>query len=153
MKGDVRQQVAQARALDQVMPKAQQLASAAATSGLEAAAAKQNLNVQHSPMFSRGTFVPGIGQFNEAIGAAFGLPVGAVGAPVRTTDGVFVERVDKRMQADSAAWLKQVDQQRQTRLQQLQQQRVQLFLQDLHDSAKIDDRRKQINAAIRRGEA
>lgn len=153
VKGDVRQKVAQERALDRLTPKAQQLASAAATSGLEAAAAKQNLTVEHSPMFTRGTFVPGIGQYNEAIGAAFGLPVAAVSDPVRTSDGLFVLRVDKRVQADSAAWLKQIDQQRQLRLQQLQQQRVQLFLQDLHDSAKIDDRRKQINAAVRRGEA
>jgi hypothetical protein len=76
-----------------------------------------------------------------------------VSAPVRTSDALFVLRTDKRVQADSAAWLKQKDQQRQVRLQQLQQQRVQLFMQDLHDSAKIDDRRKQINAAIRHGEA
>jgi peptidyl-prolyl cis-trans isomerase D len=153
VKGAVRQQVAQERALDRLTPKAQQLASAAATSGLEAAAAQQHLNVQHSPLFTRGTFVPGLGQFNEAIGAAFGLPVQAVSAPVRTSDALFVLRVDKRVQADSAAWLKQVDQQRQVRLQQLQQQRVQLFLQDLHDSAKIDDRRKKINASVRRGES
>jgi peptidyl-prolyl cis-trans isomerase D len=153
VKNDVRQRVAQERALDRLTPKAQQLSSSAATTGLEAAAAQQNLTVQHSPMFSRGTFVPGIGQFNEAIGAAFGLPVQAVSAPVRTNDALFVLRVDKRVQADSAAWLKQIDQQRQMRMQQLQQQRVQLFLQDLHDSAKIDDRRKQINAAMRRGEA
>lgn len=150
VKNDVRQQVAEERALDRVTPKAQQLASAAASSGLEAAAAQQKLPVQHSPMFTRGTFVPGLGQFNEAIGTAFGLPVGAVSKPVRTSDEVVVERVDKRIQADSAAWLKQVDQQRQARLQQLQQQRVQLFLQDLHDSAKIDDRRQQINQAVRR---
>jgi peptidyl-prolyl cis-trans isomerase D len=153
VKDAVRQQVAQERALDRLTPKAQQLASAAATSGLEAAAAQQHLNVQHSPLFTRGTFVPGLGQFNEAIGAAFGLPVQAVSAPVRTSDALFVLRVDKRVQADSAAWLKQVDQQRQVRLQQLQQQRVQLFLQDLHDSAKIDDRRKKINASVRRGES
>jgi peptidyl-prolyl cis-trans isomerase D len=152
-KNAVRQRVAQERELDRQTPKAQQLASAAAASGLEAAAAQQKLSVQQSPMFTRATFVPGIGQFNAAIGAAFGLPVAAVSAPVRTEDALFVLRVDKRVQADSAAWLKQVDQQRQVRLQQLQQQRWQLFLQDLHDSAKIDDRRKQINAATRRGDA
>jgi peptidyl-prolyl cis-trans isomerase D len=152
-KDAVRQRLAQERELDRLTPKAQQLASAAAASGLEAAAAQQKLTVQHTPMFTRGSFVAGVGQFNAAIGAAFGLPVGAVSAPVRTDDALFVERVDKRVQADSAAWLKQVDQQRQVRLQQLQQQRWQLFLQDLHDSAKIDDRRQQLNAAARRGEA
>src|SRR5439155_14563519 len=64
----VRDQVARARALDRLAPKAQQLADAAASSGLEAAAAQQKLEVQHSPLFTRGTFVPGIGQFNEAVG-------------------------------------------------------------------------------------
>jgi peptidyl-prolyl cis-trans isomerase D len=77
--------------------------------------------------------------------------VQAVSAPVRTTDAIFVLRVDKRVQADSAAWLKQKDAQRQARMQQLQQQRVQMFLADLRQSAKISDRRKQINASVRRG--
>ena len=153
VKSAVRDQVARARALDRLAPKAQQLADAAASSGLEAAAAQQKLEVQHSPLFTRGTFVPGIGQFNEAVGTAFGLPVQAVSAPVRTSDALFVLRVDKRVQADSAAWLKQQPQQRQARMQQLQQQRVQMFLQDVRQSAKIDDRRKLINASQRRAES
>ena len=153
VKALVRQDVARERALDAVMPAAQKLADAAATSGLEAAAAQQKLEVQRSPVFTRGTFVPGLGQFNEAIGTAFGLPVQAVSAPVRTTDALFVLRVDRRVQADSAAWLKQVQPQRQARMQQLQQQRVQMYLADIRQSAKIDDRRKKINASVRRGDA
>jgi len=97
--------------------------------------------------------VPGLGQFNEAIGTAFGLPVEAVSAPVRTNDAVYVLRVDRRVQADSAAWLKQLTAQRQSRMQQVQQQRVQMYLQDIRQSAKIDDRRKRINASVRRGES
>lgn len=149
----VRQVVARSQALDKLVPTAQQFADAAAKSGLEAAATQQKLEVQHSPLFTRGTFVPGLGQYNEAIGTAFGLPVEAVSAPVRTSDAVFVLRVDRRVQADSAAWLKQLPAQRQTRMQQLQQQRVQMYLQDIRQSAKIDDRRKKINASVRRGEA
>jgi len=150
VKGAVRQQVARSQALDRTMPQAQKFADAAAASGLEAAAAAQKLQVQQSPLFTRGTFVPGLGQFNEAIGAAFGLPVQAVSAPVRTTDAIFVLRVDKRVQADSAAWLKQMPQQRQARMSQVQQQRVQMFLQDLRQSAKIDDRRKELLSSARR---
>jgi peptidyl-prolyl cis-trans isomerase D len=103
-------------------------------------------------MFSRGMFVPGIGQFNEAVGTAFGLPVQAVSAPVRTNDAIFVLRVDRRVQADSAAWLKQVPQQRQARMSQVQQQRVQMFMQDLRQSAKIDDRRKELMLNSRRAQ-
>ena len=150
VKDAVRQQVARSQALDRLMPQAQKFADAAAASGLDAAAAAQKLQVQQSPMFTRGMFVPGLGQFNEAVGTAFGLPVQAVSAPVRTNDAIFVLRVDKRVQADSAAWLKQLPQQRQTRMSQVQQQRVQMFLQDLRESAKIDDRRKELLTTARR---
>ena len=68
-----------------------------------------------------------------------------------TTTGLVL-RVDRRVQADSASWLKQLPAQRQTRMQQLQQQRVQMYLQDIRQSAKVDDRRKKINASVRRGE-
>ena len=153
VKALVRQDVARERALDTVTPAAQKLADAAAASGLQAAAAQQKLEVQQSPVFTRGTFVPGLGQFNEAVGTAFGLPVQAVSAPVRTTDAIFVLRVDRRVQADSAEWVKQVQPQRQARMQQLQQQRVQMYLADVRQSAKIDDRRKKINASVRRGES
>jgi peptidyl-prolyl cis-trans isomerase D len=148
----VRQQVAHNQALDREMTPAQKLADAAATSGLDAAAAAQKLQVQQSPMFSRGMFVPGIGQFNEAVGTAFGLPVQAVSAPVRTNDAIFVLRVDRRVQADSAEWRKQVPQQRQARMSQVQQQRVQMFMQDLRQSAKIDDRRKELMVNSRRAQ-
>jgi hypothetical protein len=40
--------------------------------------------------------------------------------------------------------------QRQQRLQGLRQQRVQLYMQDLRQSADVEDRRKDINAALRR---
>ena len=59
------------------------------------------------PMFARSSMVPGLGQFTEPIGAAFALPVGAVSQPVKSDDGVYVLRVDKRVVADSAAWVAQ----------------------------------------------
>ena len=149
----VRTRVAAMRAVDKVLPEAQKLASAAAGSTLEAAAAQAGKKVEQSPMFSRSSNVAGIGQFNEAIGAAFALPTGAVSQPVRTDNGVYVLRVDKRIVADSAAWAAQQQVQKTMRLNQLRQQRVQMFLQDLRKAAKVDDRRKQINAAARRQEA
>ena len=153
VKDAVRQRVAAIRAVDQVMPKAQKLASDAAGSSLEAAAQANGVKVQQSPMFARGSLVPGIGQFNEAIGAAFKLPVGAVSQPVRTEGAAVVLRVDKRTMSDSAAWAAQKAAQRTARLQQLRDQRIQIFMSDLRKSAKIDDRRKQINASVRRQEA
>lgn len=155
VKNEVRQAVLVERQLDALNAKATQLVQAARAAGgsLETAAAAQNLAVQHSGAFTRGSMVPGIGQFNPAIGAAFGIPVGTVGAPVRTDDAIFVLRTDRRLRADSAAFESQKEVLRQQRLAQLRQQRMQMFYQDLHDAAKIDDRRKKINAAARRVEA
>jgi peptidyl-prolyl cis-trans isomerase D len=146
----VRDRVAKEQAIDKLIPQAQQLASAAATSNLEAAAKAANKMVQQTEMFSRSSVVPGLGQFSEAIGAAFALPVGAVSQPVKTAEGAYVLRVDKRIVADSSAWAAQKDVQRSGRLQQLRQQRIQMYLQDIRKAAKVDDRRKQINAAARR---
>jgi peptidyl-prolyl cis-trans isomerase D len=146
----VRERVAKEQAIDKLIPRAQQLASAAATSSLEAAAKSANDTVRQTAMFARSSIVPGLGQFTEAVGAAFALPVGAVSQPVKTPEGAYVLRVDKRVVADSAAWMAQKDVQKATRLQQLRQQRIQMYLQDIRKSAKVDDRRKQINAAARR---
>lgn len=153
VKEAVRQRVAAIKAIDQVMPKAQKLATDGAASGLEAAAQSNGVKVQQSQMFARGSLVPGLGQFNEAIGAAFKLPVGAVSEPVKTEGSAVVLRVDKRVMSDSSAWAAQKQAQRQTRLQQLRDQRIQIFMSDLRKSAKVDDRRKQINATVRRQEA
>jgi peptidyl-prolyl cis-trans isomerase D len=152
VKEDVRAKVAAQKAVDQLMPAAQKLASAAAASTLESAAQQAAKKVQATPMFARSSFVPGLGQFTPPIGAAFGLPVGAVSQPVKSADGVYVLRVDKRVLADSAAWSAQKTAQRATRLQQLRQQAVQMFLEDMRKSAKVDDHRKQIQAAMRRQE-
>jgi len=153
VKEQVRLRVAQQQALDRLVPEAQKLASAAAGSSLEAAATAAGKKIEQSPMFSRGSLVPGLGQFTEPIGAAFALPVGAVSAPVKSTQGVYVLRVDKRTLADSVAWAAQKQAQRAVRLNQLRQQKVQMFMQDLRKAAKVDDRRKEINAATRQQQA
>jgi len=152
VKAEVRVRVAVQKQLDALMQTAKAFADAA-TPTLEAAAQAKGLKVETTGPFARSSFVPGLGQINEAIGAAFGLPVGAVSAPIRTEDAVFVLRVDKRTNADSAAWLAQKAVQKQQRAQGVQQQAIQMYLQDLRQSAKVDDRRKAINAAVRRQSA
>jgi peptidyl-prolyl cis-trans isomerase D len=153
VKDQVRARVAAEKAIDQLLPAAQKLATAAAATTLDAASKQADKKVEQTPMFARSSFVPGLGQFSEPIGAAFGLPVGAVSQPVKSTNGVFVLRVDKRVLADSSAWAAQKQAQRTTRLQQLRQQRLQMFLEDIRKAAKVDDRRKQIQAATRRQES
>jgi peptidyl-prolyl cis-trans isomerase D len=152
VKDQIRQEVASRHHLDRMMPAAQAFAGDAAATSLEAAAQKAGLHVQKTETpFTRTSFVPGLGgQFSAGVGAAFGLPLHVVSAPVRGETQITVERVDRRVDADSAAWLKQEQTQKQGRLNQLQQARLQMYLQELHDNAKIVDRRSAIDAAIRR---
>jgi peptidyl-prolyl cis-trans isomerase D len=152
LKEDVRARVTVMRAVEALVPQAQQLARAAAGSTLEQAAAAQKLAVEKTPPFTRASGAEGLGRLNEAVGVAFGLPIGTVSAPVKTDDAVYVLRVDRRTEADRKAWegTKQIA--RMQRANQVREQQLQLFLQELRRSAKVSDRRKQLNAMMRRAE-
>ena len=86
----------------------------------------------------------------EALGAAFALPVGAVSVPIRERDAVFVLQVDARKPADRVAFEAKKKELRAARIQQIRQQRLQAYFEDLRTSAKIDDRRKEITAQLKR---
>jgi hypothetical protein len=72
-----------------------------------------------------------------------------VSNPIRTEDAVVVMRVDRRVEADRAEWEKQKETQRQGLMQGLRQQRIQAFLLQLRNDAKIDDKRKELAQAAR----
>jgi peptidyl-prolyl cis-trans isomerase D len=146
----IRRILAKQRAIDLLAPRADSLAKQAARTSLEAAAQAAKLSVNKSPPFTPTSYVPDIGQMNQVVGAAFALPIGKASDPVRTEEALYVLRVDKRIPADSAAWFKQKDAQRQNLLRDLRQQRVGEFLADLKDVAKITDNRKALEAAAKR---
>jgi len=148
--GDVREAIAAQKSLDDKMTAARTAAAAAAKSSLEAAAVGAGRSVQTSPLFTRVGFVMGLGQLNQAVGTSFSLPVGAVSAPVRTTDGIFVIRVDQKIVADPAKFAAQKATQRQAAMQSMRESRVQAFMGALRKDAKIEDRRKKIQASLRR---
>jgi peptidyl-prolyl cis-trans isomerase D len=145
----VRAVLAIQKKLDKLMPRAQQLSAAAAKSTLEDAAKSAGMKVVQSPQFTRVGGAAGIGRLNQAIGAAFSLPIGSVSAPIRTYDAIFIERVDQRSLQDRAKWQTMKDAQRAQVTQQLRQQRVRDFLTNLRENAKIVDRRKEIDTANR----
>ena len=132
-----------------LMPRAKQFAASAAAASLEQAAQAAALPVAKSPAFTRISGAEGIGRLNEAIGAAFSLPIGAVSGPIQTYDATFVIRVDQRTVADRAVWERTKPAQRTQVASQLRQQRVREFLTNLRESAKVTDRRKQIETASR----
>ena len=150
VKSAVRERVGLDRAVERAVPDAQSLAQAARSSSLEVAAAAKGLTVTKTGMTTRGGAAQQFGSLGEAVGAAFALPASTVSAPIRQRDGVFVMRVDARKPADRAAFDRQKSDLRGRRVQQLRQQRLQMFLDDLRKSAKVTDHRKDINAQLRR---
>jgi len=150
VKGDVRAKLAQDRAVERAVPQANDLATAARASSLEAAAAARKLTVQKTGMVNRSAAVSTLGSIGEALGAAFALPVGTVSVPIRQTDAVYVLRVDAKKPADKVAFEAKKKEIRAQRQQALKQQRLQAYYADLRKSAKIEDRRKEIAARARR---
>jgi len=146
---EIRSLLAIQKKLDRLMPRAEQFAAAAARTSLEQAAASAGMQVIQSQPFTRVGGAEGIGRLNQAIGAAFSLPVGVVSKPIRIYDAIFVERVDARVLQSRAEWEKVKESQRQQVTQQLRQQRVREFLTNLRESAKITDKRKEIESANR----
>jgi peptidyl-prolyl cis-trans isomerase D len=151
VKGDVRARLALDRAVERAIPQANDLANAARASTLEAAAAARKLSVQKTGMTTRSGAAPMLG-VGEALGAAFALPANTLSVPIRQNDGVFVLHVDARKPADKVAFEAKKKELRAQRIQQLKQQRLQAYFADLRKSAKIDDRRKEINARARQQE-
>ena len=149
-KRDIRTYLMRQKKIDALLPQATNFAKVAAAGTLESAAKLMNMQVVVTKFFTRVTGTPELAQAPEAVGAAFSLPVNTVSEPIRAMNLVVIERVDARTQADSAAFAKQKPALRAQALQQMRRERVAQFLQNLKSTAKIDDRRKQIEASARR---
>jgi len=149
-KQDIRTYLLRQKKIDALLPQARNFAKVAAASSLESASKLMNMQVVSTKPFTRVTGVPELAQAPEAVGAAFTLPLHTVSEPIRSTGEVVVERVDNRMPANRAAFDTQKETLRSQALQQLRQQRVREFLTNLRAVAKVDDKRKQIEASARR---
>lgn len=149
-KQDIRTYLLRQKKIDALLPQARNFAKVAAASSLESASKLMNMQIVSTKPFTRVTGVPELAQAPEAVGAAFTLPLHTVSEPIRSTGGVVVERVDNRIPASRSAFDTQKDALRSQALQQLRQQRVREFLTNLRAIAKVDDKRKQIEASARR---
>jgi len=80
----------------------------------------------------------------RVIGAAFGLDVGKTSGLLEGVQGLYVLKVLKREAADSAEFLKQIDDFRVRQINIARQGRVRNYVQDLEKNATVVDRRSQI---------
>jgi peptidyl-prolyl cis-trans isomerase D len=149
-KQDIRAYLMRQKKIDALMPQATNFAKVAAASSLEAAAKLMNMQVVKTKPFTRVTGVAELARLPEAVGAAFTLPLHVVSAPIKASGGAVVERVDNRVPASRTAFEAQKEVLRQQALQQLRQERVREYLTNLKAVAKIDDRRKSVQASARR---
>ena len=146
----IRALLAREKKLDLLLPRAQEVAKAAASApNFEKGVATLGYNALTTPLFSRTSQVAGLDQGSAAIGAAFSLPIGKVGEPAKARTSVVVMRVDVRHTADSTIWAKQLPLQRDQATQRIREQMVRQYLENLRQNAKIVDNRKAIQAATR----
>jgi peptidyl-prolyl cis-trans isomerase D len=150
VKDEIRRRLEREAAIKALVPRAGQFAAAARRGAFTDAAREFNLNVEQAGPFTRASVVPGLGQFTEAVGAAFGLSVGEVSDPVVTREGVFVVRLDALTPADSADFALMKPVFRLQTVQSIRTERVQQYLVGLRDGATIKDDRKKIQATLRR---
>lgn len=107
-------------------------------------ASDAGLEVRSAGPFARNDFVPGLGRYNAAIGAAFGLDVGQVSGVVESPSNAYIVELLARTPADSTEWLGQRETQRQQVRAQIEQRRLQEWLTSLRAAARIVDRREEV---------
>ena len=102
------------------------------------------VEVRDAGPFTRTELVPGLGQYNAAVGTAFGLEVGEVSGAVRSNRNAFLIERTASEAADSIAWLDQVDSQRAQLVAALREQRLVEWIDGLRADADIVDRRDEV---------
>ena len=93
--------------------------------------------------FSRQTVVPSWGNEPELIGTSFGLEEGETSAPVRTSRGYYIVKIEKDIDVDEADYLAQKDKLRSDLLRMKQSVVISRWFQSLRDHAKVKDYREQ----------
>jgi peptidyl-prolyl cis-trans isomerase D len=124
---------------------AEQIAAELASgSSLEEVAATRGMDVQTTDMFSRLDFVPGLGQYNKVIGAAFGSELGKTSGPFESGGRLYFLHVVDRVEASREAFAAGKETLRAQLTMQRRESAVNEWLADLREQADIQDWRKQV---------
>ena len=114
----------------------------ASGTSLDEAAGRFGWTVTEAEPFRRGDFVPGLGQGTQAIGAAFGLPIGGISDVVDAGDAVAIIEVVDRTEATREAFEAVEDALMQQLVAERTQEYVQKWLLALRESAAVEDHRE-----------
>lgn len=113
---------------------------------LEAVAAGNGWSVERAGPFTRVDFVAGLGQGTEAIGAAFGLPLGVPSPVLAAESRLVILRVRSRNPADRATFEARKGELMANLTVQRRQEYVQRWLDGLRERAEVQDLREQVSA-------
>ncbi|HSU96175.1 MAG TPA: peptidyl-prolyl cis-trans isomerase [Gemmatimonadaceae bacterium] len=149
-KRDIKLLLARKKAVQKEVDPARKFAIAASASSLAQAGKLLNTQVVQTDAFTRVSGIPDAPNASRIVGAAFALPVGTVSEPIVTDNAVFVIEVNRRVDADRKTFDAAKDQLRGQYLNSMQQARIQEFVANLKSAAKITDRRKEVEASMRR---
>ncbi len=117
---------------------------------LEEVASREGLRVEEPGSFSRTATVPGIGRANAAVGVAFGTPAGEIGGPVAAGNRIVLVEVLAVEEADRSSFETLRPILRAQLENQLRQQRLELWLEGLRETTRIQDRRAEFFRAQER---
>jgi hypothetical protein len=120
---------------------------------LEAIAEARGLAVRTLGPFTRYQPPSALQSAPAVVGAAFGLGVGEAGGPVQAPDAMYFVRPRRRVLADSASFVTQLDGLRAAAHRRARQERVQLVLASLREKATVRDLRKDVERAQRAAQA
>lgn len=112
------------------------------TQNFEMIAAKNRLKIDTTTTFSRDDHVANIGFKNEFVGAAFALPQGVISQPVKTAQGCYLIRVERKIPIDEIKFQQERETLRSELLSEKQKQIIDEWYQSVYSKAKIKDYRR-----------
>jgi peptidyl-prolyl cis-trans isomerase D len=138
----VRQQVFTARARDAARARANE-ALAAVRSGatFDEAVSRFGAEKRETGLVARTATIPGIGRETPFIHAAFALGPGEIAGVIEQNAGFYIVRADQKIPADESLLATKKDELRNAVFQEKMSARFSEFVQDLVETAKIEDRR------------
>lgn len=148
VRADIIQALKERKSVEGLQAQAEAFLAEARATSLADAARKSSFELDTTRAFNRASFVEGLGFSNQAVGAAFGLPVGDV-ALVKTVDAIFVMQVVERREAARGPFEEQKADLRRQLMANAREDRLRQWLEYLRRDAEIVDRRIEVNAQLR----
>jgi peptidyl-prolyl cis-trans isomerase D len=141
---EIRAELGRQKKLERTRELAPRVAEAIREEGLEAAAARFDLQVVSTDWFTRLNNIAGIGSGSPVAGAAFGLAQGQTAGPVETGRGLYFLRLIERQPFDEEAFQRE----KEILLRELRGERMRerfnAWFEARRAAAEIDDRRAQL---------